>query len=153
MFLGVSCLKRAGLVTIALALTSLDFLSCGGNYSPGGKNTGSGLTTRVLVSQSVSSPTALAGLLILNAAKDTYARAAELNAGSSPGMMILSPTRAKLLAFDSGTNTVQVVDTRTETNIGRVQLPGPTTSMVIAADASVSYAAVPSAANSLFTSP
>ena len=152
MFLGVSCLKRAGLVLTTLALASLGFLSCG--YSGSGyKKPGSGLDTRVLVSQSVSSPTALAGLLILNAAKDTYARASELNGGNSPGMMTLSPTRATLLAFDSGTNTVQVVDTRTETNIGKVQLPGPTTSIVIPVTTRIGYAAVPTAANNLFTSP
>jgi hypothetical protein len=61
--------------------------------------------------------------------------------------MAISPTRATLLVYDSATNSnsVQVVNTRTESSAGKVQLTGPATSMVIPVTTSIGYAAVASA--------
>ncbi len=59
--------------------------------------------------------------------------------------MAISPTRNLVTVFDSGSNSVFAVNTVTEANIGRVQLPGPTQSMIIPSAAQTGYAAVPSA--------
>jgi hypothetical protein len=84
---------------------------------------------------------------MINGAKDTPARASEISAGTSPSFMAISPTKGTLLVFDSATNSngVQVVNTRTESSAGRVQLTGPATSMVIPVTTSIGYAAVASA--------
>jgi hypothetical protein len=58
--------------------------------------------------------------------------------------MAVSPNRTTLLAFDTASNGVVVVNARTETSTGSVQLPGPTTSMV-APGTNFGYAAVPAA--------
>ena len=135
-------MKRVALVPVVLVLASMSFLSCGYSSSSYYKPP-SGLTTRVLASQSVSSPTALPGLLIVNGANDTVGRGG-ISAGSSPGLMAISPDRKTLLSFDSVSNGVEVVNARTETAIGSVQLAGPTTSMVALATG-FGYAAVPTA--------
>src|ERR1700733_10263472 len=108
---------------------SLSFVSCGGGVSLA--KPPSGLTTRVLASQSVSSATAVPGLLIINGANDTLARGG-IGAGSSPGLMAISPDRRTVLAFSSTNNSfnVEVVDTKSETLTGTISLPGSTTSMV-----------------------
>jgi len=71
---------------------------------------------------------------------------AEIGAGSfnAPGLMAISSNRATLLAFDSGTNNVQIVSTLKEATSGSISLPGSTTSMVIPAQsATIGFAAVP----------
>src|SRR2546425_9954978 len=98
MLLGAFRLNRA--VFVLAVVSSLSFVSCGG-YSRPYKKPPSGLTNRVLVSQDVSSSFTLAGLVIIDAQKDLRARASEINAGNTPGLMALSPTKATLLAFDS----------------------------------------------------
>jgi DNA-binding beta-propeller fold protein YncE len=135
-------LKRVALIAIILVLASISFLACG--YSNSSYKPPSGLTTRVFASQQISGPTSLGGLVIINGANDTLARASEIGAGSSPGLMAISPEKATLLVFDSATNTVQVVNAKTETPEGSIQLAGPTTSMVIPTG-SFGYAAVPTA--------
>jgi hypothetical protein len=84
---------------------------------------------------------------MINGAKDTPARVSEISAGTSPSFMALSPTKATLLVYDSSnnSNSVQVVNTRTESSAGKVQLTGPTSSMVIPVTTSIGYAAVASA--------
>ena len=141
--LGASRLKRVAFLPALLAAASLIFVSCGGSYRKAAAGS-SGLSTRVLASQSVSSPTAFPGLIIIDGANDAPARAAEISAGASPGLMTVSPDRSTLLAFDSSSNRVTVVNTLTETSIGSIQLPGPTTSMVALGTGS-GYAAVPGA--------
>lgn len=144
MFLGASRLKRPALVFLVLALASISLVSCGYSKSSYYKPP-SGSSTRVVVSQDVNSSFSFGGLRIINAQNDTFLRVGEISAGNTPGLMTLSPTRATLLAFDSSTNTVQVVDTVTEQNLGRIQLPGPTTSMVVPSTTTMGYAAVPGA--------
>ena len=120
-----------------------DDLACGGGLTI--TKPPSGLTQRVLASQSVSSPTASAGLFIVNGSNDTIGRGG-ISAGNAPGLMVTDPQRSVLLAFDSAINSnrVEIVNTRRESLTGAVQLPGPTTSMV-APNSSVAYAAVPTA--------
>jgi hypothetical protein len=54
MLLGASRLKRDALVLVVLVLAGMSFLSCG--YSSSYYKPPSGLSTRVLASQSASSP-------------------------------------------------------------------------------------------------
>jgi hypothetical protein len=142
MSLGASRLKRVALVLVVFILASVSFLSCGYNSST--SYSSSGGQTRVLASQSVASPTAFPGLVEINGTYDTLVRAAEISAGSAPGLMTLTPNRATLLAFDSSDNTVEIVSTQKPSLSGTIPLPGPTTSMV-ATSSSTAYAAVPSA--------
>jgi DNA-binding beta-propeller fold protein YncE len=143
MSLGASRLKRVALVPAVLVLASMSFLSCG--YSSSYYKPPSGLTTRVLASQSVSSGSTSGGLIIINGENDTLPRATEIGGGTSPGLMAISPDRATVLAFDSATNNIEVINSKMETSTGNIQLPGPTTSMVVLASGSA-YAAVPAAA-------
>ncbi|MGA8619236.1 MAG: hypothetical protein WB660_12045 [Candidatus Sulfotelmatobacter sp.] len=134
-------MKKFALLSAAL-VTSFSLLCCGGGthitLPP------SALTTRVLASQSVSSLTSSPGLIVVNGELDTLAHASEIGAGSSPGLMAISPQRATLLVFDSATNAISIVNTKTETMTGTIQLPGSTTSMVAVSN-STGYAAVPTA--------
>jgi hypothetical protein len=104
----------------------------------------SGLTTRVFASQNVSSFSSGAGLVIIDASKDLLPRVSQIAAGTAPGLMATSPQRTTVLVFDSATNSVDVVNSKTETLNGGIALPGPTTSMV-APGTGYGYAAVPSA--------
>ena len=135
-------MTKSALLPIAVVAAGIILVSC--NKTVTITKPPSQLTTRVLASQSASSPTAFAGLVIIDGENDTLARASSISAGSSPGLMALSPTRATLLVFDSSTNRVEVVNTKTEALTGSIQLPGPTTSMVVPGDGNA-YAAVPSA--------
>jgi hypothetical protein len=117
------------------------FVACGGGSHTANP---SGLATRVLASQSVSSPSAAPGLLVIDGANDTLARGG-VSAGTSPGLMIMTPNRATLLAFDSATNNVGIVNTQRDSLSGSIPLGAPTTSMV-ALDTGSGYAAVPAAA-------
>ena len=144
MTLGVSRLNRAVLVSLILFLASICLLSCGAKTKP--KDPPSGLTERVLASQDVSAGSTFAGLAIINGIYDSLPRVAEIGAGSlsAPGLMAISANRATLLAFDSGTNSVAIVNTFTEATSGSISLPGSTTSMVIPAQsATIGFAAVP----------
>ena len=153
MFLGALRLKRAVLVLVVLVWASVSLVSCG--YSRSSYTPPSGVNTRVLVSQSVSSPSVSSGLIIVDGETDTFGKTFQISAGTSPGLMSISPTKALLLAFDSATNSVQVIDTVTEQNNGRITLPGPTTSMAVvgAGAAATGYAAVPTATNTVWTVP
>ncbi|MFZ0761757.1 MAG: hypothetical protein WAM69_17565 [Candidatus Sulfotelmatobacter sp.] len=129
-------MKKTALLAALLVVASFSFVSCGGSSSP--------LATRVLASQSVSSPTAFPGLVVINGEIDAPMRAPEVSAGGSPGLMTMSPNREILLAFDSSSNGVEVVNTVKDTSVGSIQLPGSTTSMVALASGN-GYAAVPAA--------
>jgi hypothetical protein len=58
--------------------------------------------------------------------------------------MTLTPDRTLVLAFDSSSNNVEVINSVRQSQEGNIQLPGPTTSMV-ALEAGSAYAAVPTA--------
>lgn len=135
-------MKKYALPHAVLVVAVLGLSSC----NSGGvtiKKPPSGLTERVLASQSVSSPTAFAGLVIVNGFNDTVGRG-EVSAGNSPGLMAISPERSVVLAFDSSSNRVGVVSTTKESLTGTIPLPGATTSMAVP-QASLGFAAVPTA--------
>src|ERR1700685_2514422 len=114
--LGACCLKRVALSPALLVAAGIALSSCGSS-GPKIALPPSQLTTRVLASQSVSSPTAAAGLLIIDGENDTRARGG-ISAGNSPGLMAISPNRATLLSFDSSANNVDVINTLKETQSG-----------------------------------
>ena len=134
-------MKKSAVLHAVLALASLTLISCHSGQQI--TKPPSGLTERVLASQSASSPTAAGGLIIINGEYDTLARG-EVSAGTSPGLLAISPERVTLLAFDAATNRIQVVNAAKETSTGSIQLSGPTMSMVVPQEG-VGYAAVPSA--------
>ena len=136
-------MKKRILALVLGVWLSLGFVACGG----GGAKTGppSGLKQRVLASQGVSTPLAFGGLRIINGFNDTIAPTSPLSAGSSPGLMALSPSHNVATAFDASSNTVYAIDTTKESSIGSVKLPGATSSMVVPTAVALGYAAVPSA--------
>lgn len=134
-------MKKSALLYAVLVIALLGLVSC--NAGAHITKPPSGLTERVLASQSAASPSASPGLIIVNGFNDTVGRGG-ISAGSSPTFMETSPERATLLAFDSATNKVEVVSTTKETLTGSIQLPGPTTSIAVP-QSGVGYAAVPTA--------
>jgi hypothetical protein len=143
MSLGACRLKKSVLVSVLGLLASLSFISC---YSSPKKNPPSGLPDRVLVSQGVTSTQTSGSLLVIDAFNDTIPRVAPLGAGSSPGLMAVSPSLNIAAAFDSSSNTVFAVNTTTESSIGNVRLHGSTSSFVIPTSNPIGFAAVPAAA-------
>jgi len=135
-------LKKSALLPVLLVFGGCGLVSCGGGGA-GAAKPPSGLTTRVLASQSVSSPTASPGLVLINGWIDRLQRGG-ISAGSSPGLMAISPDRTTVLAFDSVSNSVEVGNTQKESSTGAIPLSGPTISMV-ALNTGFGYAAVPSA--------
>lgn len=134
-------MKKTGFLAALLVIVAFTS-SCGSGPKIG--KPPSQLSTRVFASQSVSTAVAFAGLIIVDGAIDTLARASGISAGSSPGLMAISPDRSTLLVADSASNSINVVNTRAESSTGALPLPGPTTSMV-ALNTGFGYAAVPSA--------
>ena len=135
-------MKKTALLFAALIAASFALVSC--NSGPKVTLPPSKLTTRVFASQSVSSPASRSGLVIIDSFNDTLVQASEIAAGTSPGLMAISPERSTVLVFDSATNSVDVVNSNKETLTGSVQLAGPTTSMVALGNG-FGYAAVPGA--------
>ena len=91
-------MKKSALLYAVLVIALLGLVSC--NAGAHITKPPSGLTERVLASQSASSPSASPGLIIVNGFNDTIGRGG-ISAGSSPTFMETSPERATLLAFDS----------------------------------------------------
>jgi hypothetical protein len=143
MSLGAFRLKRRILVLVAMLWAGVTLISCGG-YNSGYKPP-SGLTERVLASQGVTAGFSTGGLQIIDGYNDTIPRVAPLSAGSSPGLMAITPTRNIAAAFDASSNNVFAVDTVKESAIGNVRIAGPTTSMVFPTAIGIGYAAVPTA--------
>ncbi len=135
-------MKKPLLLFVVLAVGSFGFVACGGSGTNGPKPP-SGLTTRVVASQSVSSPAAFPGLVVIDGEIDALVTGG-ISTSGSPGLMALSPDLSTLLVFDSVANSVGVVNTLKQTLTGSIPLPGPTISMVALATGS-GYAAVPSA--------
>ena len=143
MSLGASRLNRRILILLVGLGASLGLMACGGYNNSTSYNTN--VQNRVVASQGVTTPTSFGGLRLINGFNDTIVPVAPLGAGSSPGLMALSPTRNIVTAFDASSNTVYAVDTTKDTPIGNVRLPGPTSSMVVPTSVASAYAAVPSA--------
>lgn len=144
MFLGAGCLKNRILALVLGLCAAVGITSCGGGSST---SKVSGLPERVLASQGVTTNAVFGGLEIINGTNDTIARIAPIGAGTSPGIMAISPSRSIVATFDSSSNSVFAVDTTRETDIGSggVKLPGPTSSFIVPTSNQIGYAAVPSA--------
>lgn len=146
MSLGACRLNRRILLSVLGLWGCASLVSCGlfgGSSSI--KKPPSGQTERVLASQGISSATISGGLVYIDGLYDILARVQELSAGTSPGLMAISPNRGTLAVFDAGSNSVYGVNTATEATTGHVQIQGPTWSMVIPTADQIVYAAVPSA--------
>jgi len=143
MSLGACRLKRCILVLVIGLCASLSFISCGGGA--GTKSGPSGISDRVLASQGVSSTSVSGGLVLINGFYDVIPRIPPIGAGTSPGLMAISPSRNIVMTFDSSSNTVYAVDTTKEADIGNIHLAGPTSSMVVPTSTQIGYAAVPAA--------
>ena len=150
MSLGACRLKRRILVLVVGLWAGVNLLSCGG-YTTKGYRPPSGLFNRVLASQGVTSTFSFGSLVMINGVNDTLARVSPLSAGSSPGLMVLSPTRNILAAFDASSDNVYAISTVRESGIGNVRLPGPTSSMVFPTALPIGYAAIPTATISGFS--
>lgn len=148
MSLGACRLTKRVLASVAAVCAALAVTSCGSSSS---KQSATNLPDRVLISQSVTSATQIGGLYLIDGYNDTIPRVAPISAGSTPGLMAVSPERNLAIAFDSSSNSVYSVNTSTDQGIGRVQLPGLTQSMIIPTSAAIGYAAVPSASVSGYT--
>lgn len=141
--LGARRLKKCTVAMLVVLCAAASFVACGGKSSTPKV---SGLPNRVLASQGVTNPGNFGGLFIINGLNDTLpAGIAPMSAGTNPGLMAVSPTLNIAAAFDSGSNTVYAVDTTKESSIGKVQLPGPTSSFVIPTSNPSGFAAVPTA--------
>jgi len=141
-------LKKALILLVFLLPASLILLSCGGYSSPSGG--GSGIKYRAFITNNVSAGTGLAGVYIVDAAKDVRGAFSPISAGNTPGMMVLTPNRNLTLVFSgNGTqfsdNQFTIINNATETAIGHQTLPGLTDSFVVSPDGSAAYIAVPTA--------
>ena len=146
-------MRRAVLLWCVLVVAAATFVSCGGysssSSSSGGTST-SALKFRAVVSQEVSSGTLLAaGLVIINANTDVRAPVPAMTLSSlttfNPGMMVVSDNRQITLAVSNPTTTIGIFSNSQEKNVGSVLLPGQTYGVVMSADSSTAYAAVPTA--------
>jgi hypothetical protein len=154
MSLGASGLKKSVLVPGVVFVASICLISCSKSSKP--KNPPSGLDTRVFASQSVTAGSTFGSLVIVDAYNDTLPRTAGIGSGTfnAPGLMAISANRATVIVFDSGSNTVDIVNTTTESTSGSIALPGATTSMVIPAQsATLAFTAVPTASVAGILSP
>jgi hypothetical protein len=140
MFLGACRLKKRILIMVVGLCTGLSLLSCGGKSS--GQVT---VRDRVLASQGVTATVVFGSLVVVNGQNDTLPRVSPLNAGNSPGLIVLSPTRNIAATFDSSSNTVFAVNTSKQISIGSVHLPGSTSSLSVPTADPTVYAAVPTA--------
>jgi hypothetical protein len=118
-------------------------VSCGGGS--GGNATVSGLNDRVLASQEVTSALSIGSLVIVNGWNDTLPRAAPIQAGNSPGLMAISPSRNFVAVFDASGKNIWGINTLTEKAIGDVNIPGLTQSIIVPTSSPVAYAAIPGA--------
>jgi len=159
MSLGASGLKRRILVLMVGACSALSMISCGSS-SNGIEKPPSGLLDRVIASQGVSSASTFGSLIIVDGYNDTIPRVSPLPAGTSPGMLMLSPSRNIVATFDSGSNSIFAVDTTKEMSLGQVHLPCPSppspcllpySSFVVPTSQPIGYAAVPSATSQGFS--
>ena len=144
MLLGACRLNNRILVTAVGICLALSLSACGAyNSTTGGRS--SHLQDRVLASQGVTANFNFGGLVFINGQNDTIPRATPLSAGSQPGLMAVSPSLSIVIAFDAASNGVFASNTVTETSMARVQLQGPSSSIIVPTADPVGYAAVPSA--------
>ena len=141
-------MNRVLILLLSLLPVSLILLSCGG-YSAPSNGTGSGVKYRAFITNRVSAGTGFAGVYVVDAANDLRAAVSPISAGSTPGMMVLTPNRNLTLVFSPGINPLfpenqlTLISNSAESAVGRVTLPGGTESFVVSPDSSAAYVAVP----------
>ena len=130
----------------ALLLLALTLPNCGSSSS--GVKT-SGIPYRAFVSNSVSGSTA-AGVYIVNAETDVHPIGlAPIGAGTTPGMMVVTPNRSQTLVFSPGANPqfpenlLTIIRNSSESSVGHVSLLEPTESIIVSPDSSTAYVAIP----------
>lgn len=143
MTLGFPILRRAA-SGVLVAFTGALLLSCGG-YSAPSSGGGSNLKFRAFISQNTAATIASPGVIVFNAQLDRFAATAPISAGPSPGLMAVADNHQITLVFNLSDNELNVVSNVQQSSLGRVVLPGPTESIAISPDASVGFAAVPTA--------
>lgn len=143
---------RTPLIPAFWLLVALTLASCGSSSS--GPKT-SGISYRAFVSNSVSAST-LAGLFIVNAETDVHPLTlSPISAGTSPGMMVVTPNRKQTLVVTSYNNCsptppspacqFSIITNAAESNASNLTLPGYSESVIVSPDSSTAYVAVPSA--------
>lgn len=141
---------RKILLSLMFILPASLWLSCGSSSSSGSSTQSSGLKFRAFITNNVSAGTATAGVYVVDASKDVRPPVSPISAGSTPGMMVVTPNRAETLVFSgNGTqfsdNTFSIIGNASEANIAHLTLPGMTESIVVSPDSSTAYVAVPNA--------
>ena len=96
-------LRKILILVFCLAPASLVLLSCGSTPSGGGTQT-SGIKYRAFLTNNVAAGTATPGIFIVNAQNDTRGPSNPISAGTTPGMMVVSPNLAQTIVF-SGNGT------------------------------------------------
>jgi hypothetical protein len=136
--LGVPGLKRA-LILVWLAVPASLLLSCGSSSSA---PAGSGLKFRAFISQDIG---ANAGIQILDAQKDVRANVAPIQAGATPGPMVVTPNRVQTLVFSPSDAKLTLISNGGEGASASITMPGFTESFVVSPDSLTAYVAVPTA--------
>jgi hypothetical protein len=149
-------LNRVAIRVALIFLACAGMLSCNGGSGPNSMQT-SGLTFRAFVSNPLHPLPGGGGgpvLNIIDATQDLQsAFLVNLSGIQGPGLMTESPNLAFTMVFDSGTNSISLVENAREAaavgsngmNLPSVPIPGPTESMVVGADNGTGYIAVPTA--------
>ena len=138
---GVPGLKTALVLLVLLSASAL-WLSCG---SSSGTTTTTPLPFRVFLTQDVSGGNVISGVQIINAQKDVLLTTALISAGTTPGIMVVTPSRAQTLVFSGADNQLSFISNSQQTNTSTLTLPGSTESIVVSPDSSTAYVAVPAA--------
>lgn len=135
-------MKRCLFLLLAFVWISLLFLSCGYS-SPSSSSNTSAIKFRALVSQDVSGGNVAAGVQIVDTQTDLLFLGTLINAGATPGMMVVTPNRNATLVFSKADLSLNVITNAAETNAGHATLLGATQSIVVSPDSSTTYVAVP----------
>lgn len=133
------------ILALAAALcASFNIIACG---APTPANTaGPDLNERVLAAQGVNTVATFGKLVTINGEFDTLTNVPPISPPTAPNLLAITPTRNIVASFDASSNTVYAFSTGAkEGSVGRVQLQGPTISMVLPTASPVGFAAVPSA--------
>ncbi|MGA8538017.1 MAG: hypothetical protein WB566_00875 [Terriglobales bacterium] len=141
-------MRKVLIPLIFILPASVTWLSCGG--TPTASPQTSGVKYRAFITNNVSAGSTGAGIYIVDASLDVRAPGAVISAGSTPGMMVVTPNHAQTLVFSgNGTqfsdNTFSVINNASEGNAAHLTLPGMTESFVVSPDSSAAYIAIPTA--------
>ena len=130
-------LKHAFLTVLSAALLVLS--ACGGGSSSTSNNSAaptSGIQKRALITDRFNGITR-----IFDAATDTT-KGNNITTGSGSSIMALFPDKAHTVVLDSATNTLAVLENKSETVVASFILPDATQSIAVSADNKTVYAAV-----------